>query len=177
MGARHSEYRDAPALSRTATAPTAVLWVRRIDVVGLAHHLALRGVLLTPQAACASQDLCVVVSVLVVDDDPQWRDFMRLILTASGLTVVAEASSIAAALDAARLHRPAAALVDLGLPDGDGTALARDLLKFAWRPRVVLTSTDPDGMRGCDLTSMGVAGFVSKENLPEADLHALLAGG
>jgi DNA-binding NarL/FixJ family response regulator len=118
----------------------------------------------------------VGVSVLVVDDDPQWRDFMRQLVTAAGLTVVAEAGSVAAALDAARLHRPAAALVDLGLPDGDGAVLARDLVAMAWHPRVLLTSTDPDGMRGGDLASIGVAGFVSKENLPETDLQALLTG-
>jgi DNA-binding NarL/FixJ family response regulator len=119
----------------------------------------------------------VVVSVLVVDDDPQWRDFMRLLVTAAGLTVVAEAGSVEAALAAAAAHRPEAALVDLGLPDGDGASLARDLLALSWSPRVVLTSTDPDGMRGCDLASLGVAAFVSKEDLPDAALDALLAGG
>jgi CheY-like chemotaxis protein len=164
------------ALSPTAIAPTDVVWVRRIAAVGLAHAHVLPGVLLTARATGGGQNPCVVVSVLVVDDDPQWRDFMRLLLTGAGLTVVAEAGSVAAAMEAARLHRPAAALIDLGLPDGDGSALALDLLALAWRPRVVLTSTDPDGMHGCDLAAMGVAGFVSKEDLAEAGLHALLTG-
>jgi DNA-binding NarL/FixJ family response regulator len=118
----------------------------------------------------------VAASVLVVDDDPQWRDFMRLLVTAAGLTVVAEAGSVAEALAAADAHRPEAALVDLNLPDGDGARLARDLGQRTWRPRIVLTSTDPDGLRGCDLGSLGIAAFVSKENLPDASLATLLAG-
>ena len=119
----------------------------------------------------------MVVSVLVVDDDAQWRAFMRRLVTAAGLTVVAEADSVRAAMDAARRHRPAAALVDLGLPDGDGAALAGDLRELPWAPRIVLTSTDPDGMRGADLRSLGITAFVSKAELPDTALRELLADG
>jgi DNA-binding NarL/FixJ family response regulator len=119
----------------------------------------------------------MAVSVLVVDDDAQWRAFMRRLVTAAGLTVVAEAESVASALAAARRHRPAAALVDLGLPDGDGAALAGDLLRLPWALRIVLTSTDPDGMRGCDLGALGIVAFVSKADLPDTALRELLADG
>jgi DNA-binding NarL/FixJ family response regulator len=116
-------------------------------------------------------------SVLVVDDDARWRAFMRRLVLAAGLTVVADADSVAAAMAAARRHRPAAALIDLGLPDGDGAALARDLLQLPWPLRVVLTSSDPDGMRGCDLHALGIAAFVSKADLADAALRELLTDG
>jgi DNA-binding NarL/FixJ family response regulator len=119
----------------------------------------------------------MAVSVLVVDDDPQWRAFMRRLVVAAGLTVVAEAESVQTAIEAARRHQPAAALVDLGLPDGDGAALAGDLRALPSPPRIVLTSTDPDGMRGCDLEALGIVAFVSKAELPDTALHALLAEG
>ena len=83
-------------------------------------------------------------SVLVVDDDPVFRDLARRLLAADGLEVVAEAESLAGALDAAHALRPDAVLVDIDLPDGDGLTLARRLSALPWRPRIVLTSTDPD---------------------------------
>jgi ActR/RegA family two-component response regulator len=51
------------------------------------------------------------------------RRLARLLLAAHGLDVVAEAGSVADALSTARQVRPAAALADVELPDGDGFAL------------------------------------------------------
>src|SRR3954462_7706057 len=59
-------------------------------------------------------------SIIVVDDDPVFRDLARRVLAGQGLVVVAESDSIATALDLVHALRPDAALVDLGLPDGDG---------------------------------------------------------
>ena len=81
-------------------------------------------------------------SVLVVDDDPEFRRLAWRLLAASGLTVVGEADSVAAALAAAARLEPSAILLDVELPDGDGITLARELAALPWRPRVVLTSID-----------------------------------
>jgi CheY-like chemotaxis protein len=81
----------------------------------------------------------VTPTVFVVDDDPEFRRLAIRLLTASGLTVVGEADSLSGTLaDAGRL-KPAAFLVDVELPDGDGLTLARELAALPWRPRVVLT--------------------------------------
>jgi CheY-like chemotaxis protein len=77
-------------------------------------------------------------AVLVVDDDPVFRSLARRTLIAEGLVVVGEAESVATAMAAAHALRPDAVLVDVGLPDGDGVALARALTALPWRPRVVL---------------------------------------
>jgi DNA-binding NarL/FixJ family response regulator len=115
--------------------------------------------------------------VLVIDDDPVFRGLARRILTASGLSVVGEASSVEEAIEAADLLRPDAALVDVGLPDGDGIELAQRLATLPWRPRVVLTSSDPDAATCEDLHRIGAAGFVAKDELPNAPLTELLGPG
>jgi CheY-like chemotaxis protein len=73
-------------------------------------------------------------SVLVVDDDPEFRQLAGRLLAASGLTVVGEADSVAAALAAAARLEPSAILLDVELPDGDGVTLARELAALPWAP-------------------------------------------
>jgi DNA-binding NarL/FixJ family response regulator len=114
-------------------------------------------------------------AVLLVDDDPVFRGLARRIVTAAGLDVVGEADSIAAAIDAARELRPDCAVVDVGLPDGSGVALAGELAALPWRPRILLTSTDADAADPEAVTRSGAAGFVRKSDLPGAGLELLLA--
>jgi DNA-binding NarL/FixJ family response regulator len=112
--------------------------------------------------------------VLVVDDDPSFRSLARRLLVASGLAVVGEAESVATAIAAAHELRPDGALVDVGLPDGDGIALARELSALPWRPCVILTSTDPDAATPDDVRGSGAGGFFPKDQLPDAPLSRLL---
>jgi two-component system nitrate/nitrite response regulator NarL len=117
----------------------------------------------------------VPASVLLVDDDPDFRRLARRILTAAGLGVVREAGTVAAATAAALELRPEGALVDVGLPDGDGIALAAELAALPWRPRVVITSTDADAASPDDVLRSGALGFVPKAELPSAPLLQLLS--
>jgi two-component system nitrate/nitrite response regulator NarL len=115
-------------------------------------------------------------SVLVVDDDPEFRELAGRLLAASGLTVVGEADSVAAALAAATRLEPSAILVDVELPDGDGVTLARELAALPWHPRVVLTSIDEDITTTDDARNAGARAFVHKTELPNAPLAQLLSG-
>ena len=92
--------------------------------------------------------------MLIVDDDPAFRTLAGL-LSESGFVVVGEAESVAGALETARRVRPAAALVDVGLPDGDGFELARQLTALPWQPRVVLTSMHPNAGRARKFAGAG----------------------
>jgi DNA-binding NarL/FixJ family response regulator len=114
-------------------------------------------------------------TVLVVDDDPVFRSLARRTLVGDGLVVVGEADSVAAAIAAAQSLRPDAVLIDVGLPDGDGVTLARELTALPWRPRIVLTSTDPDAATPEAVRSSGAIAFVPKDDLPTASLERLLA--
>jgi DNA-binding NarL/FixJ family response regulator len=114
-------------------------------------------------------------SVLVVDDDPQFRRLAARMLVAVGLVVAGEAETAVAAVAAVGALRPDGVLVDVGLPDRDGISLAQELAALPWRPRVVLTSSDPDAAGPRDVQASGAAAFVPKEQLPNAALHRLLA--
>ena len=113
-------------------------------------------------------------TVLLVDDDPRFRALARRMLIAAGLGVVGEAGTAAAATAAALDLRPDTMLVDVGLPDKDGIALAGELTALPWRPRVLLTSTDPDAASADDVLRAGANGFVPKADLPNAPLMRLL---
>jgi CheY-like chemotaxis protein len=113
-------------------------------------------------------------SVLVVDDDPEFRRLAGRLLADSGLIVVGEAGSVAAALAAADLLEPSAILLDVELPDGDGVALARELTALPWRPRVLLTSINGDITTSEEARSAGARAFVHKAELPNVALAQLL---
>jgi DNA-binding NarL/FixJ family response regulator len=115
-------------------------------------------------------------SVLLVDDDPAFRQLARRIVTAAGLSVVGEADTVATAIVAARELRPDSALVDVGLPDGDGITLAGALTALPSPPRVILTSSDADAAGPGDVSRSGAAGFVPKADLPGVALRLLLGG-
>jgi DNA-binding response OmpR family regulator len=119
----------------------------------------------------------VTTSVLVVDDDAGFRGLALRILTAAGFDICGEADTWAGGLEAALDLRPPAILVDARLPDGDGIALARQMMALPWAPRVVLISSDVDVAAEvaevAETTGDGVT-FVPKSDLPDAPLDQLL---
>jgi DNA-binding NarL/FixJ family response regulator len=119
--------------------------------------------------------IAAMPGVLVVDDDAAFRALMRRLLTAEGLAVVGEADGVATAIAAARELEPDGALVDVRLGDGDGIALAQELLALPWRPRVVLTSTHSDAATPDEVRRWGAGGFFPKDQLPNAPLRLLLS--
>jgi two-component system, OmpR family, KDP operon response regulator KdpE len=78
-------------------------------------------------------------TVLVVEDEPQIRRFVRESLERDGMRV-AEASNAANGLAVAAKSRPAAIVLDLGLPDRDGLTFIRDLRLWSKTPIVVLSA-------------------------------------
>lgn len=83
-------------------------------------------------------------SVLVVDDDPHVRRFLRTALVGHGHAVV-EAGSVAEALAELARQPPAVVLLDLGLPDGDGLAVLRALRPDSRVPVIVLSARGQEG--------------------------------
>jgi DNA-binding NarL/FixJ family response regulator len=115
--------------------------------------------------------------VLIVDDDVEFRGLAARVLAATGLQVIGEAGTWAEGAAAAAELRPDAALVDVGLPDGDGIALAEHLVALPWRPRVVVASSDPEATSTEAVQSFGAIGFMPKDMLPDGTLAAMLRGG
>jgi two-component system KDP operon response regulator KdpE len=83
----------------------------------------------------------VTARVLVVEDDRAMRRFLVSALETQGYAA-AEAVSIAQAERSLAQDPPAAILLDLGLPDGDGVTLLRRLRATSRIPVIVLSARD-----------------------------------
>ncbi|MEV4348238.1 response regulator transcription factor [Actinoplanes sp. NPDC049596] len=113
-------------------------------------------------------------SILVVDDDSSVRGLVVRILRSWGHTAIGEAGSITEALTYADAWRPGVALVDVGLPDGDGFSLTRQLRARPWAMRVVLFSSDADPANIPAATRAGAAAFFPKDELLSPVLRQLI---
>jgi two-component system KDP operon response regulator KdpE len=76
--------------------------------------------------------------VLVVDDEPAIRRFLRVSLTAHGYTVF-ESTCGQEALSDVIAHRPDLMILDLGLPDVDGIEVTRRLREWTPLPIIILS--------------------------------------
>lgn len=116
----------------------------------------------------------MVRSVLVVDDDAEFVALVARMFRAVGVEQILTASDAAGALAEAATHRPAGALIDIGLPDRSGADLAQEFAMLSWSPRVVLTSSDRDWVVAGDSVPVAAAvPFVPKEDLAEDTLRKL----
>ncbi|MEV5706400.1 response regulator transcription factor [Actinoallomurus sp. NPDC052274] len=106
--------------------------------------------------------------VLLVDDEPMVRAFLRTILgSAEDIEVVAEAHDGAAGLEAVRRHRPDVVLMDLRMPGMDGLTAIERVNELADPPNVVVLTTfdaDPYVLRAL---RAGATGFLVKSTPPE----------
>lgn len=127
-----------------------------------------------PDSALAvAHDGCVPQSVLIVDDHEPFRRVIGALLRDSGHHIVGEAATGAQGLQAAARLRPQAVLLDVGLPDMDGFAVAAGLTADATGPAVVLTSADPGpDFEGLALRA-GARRFVAKDELATVALADL----
>lgn len=80
-------------------------------------------------------------SVLVVEDDTSIKKMLSGILTENGYRAL-DAKSGAEALALARAHNPDLILLDLGLPDLDGSEVARQLREWSSAPIIVVSGRD-----------------------------------
>lgn len=79
------------------------------------------------------------VTVLVVEDEPQMRRFIRASLSSHGYRVL-EAERAQEAVMMLTGHNPEIVLLDLGLPDGDGIDLTREIRGWSRVPLIVISA-------------------------------------
>lgn len=77
--------------------------------------------------------------VLVVEDEPQMRKFLRASLTSHDFRLL-EASTAKEAIASCTTHAPEIILLDLGLPDLDGIELTRRLREWTRVPIIVISA-------------------------------------
>ncbi|HVI85408.1 MAG TPA: response regulator, partial [bacterium] len=109
--------------------------------------------------------------VLVIDDDQAIRRFLRVTLRAHGYSVF-EAGSARAALVAVGTVRPDVMILDLGLPDGDGVELTRQLRDRDQVPILILSVKDQEGDKIAALEA-GADDYLTKP-FGVGELHARL---
>lgn len=78
-------------------------------------------------------------TAIVIEDEPQIRRFVRGALGAEGWAVH-EAGTLREGLTAAGTRQPDLLVLDLGLPDGDGVSLIRDVRGWSAVPIIVLSA-------------------------------------
>lgn len=77
--------------------------------------------------------------VLIVEDEPQIRRFVRTALESEGCQAH-ETDTVARGLIEAGTRKPDLLILDLGLPDGDGIELIRELRTWSGLPILVLSA-------------------------------------
>lgn len=77
--------------------------------------------------------------VMIVEDEPQMRRFLRVSLESHGYRLI-EAGSVEEAVRLGVDHNPDLVLLDLGLPDGDGIDLTKRLREWSTVPIIVISA-------------------------------------
>jgi two-component system KDP operon response regulator KdpE len=99
-------------------------------------------------------------TILIVEDEPEIRRFVRSALEAEGYRVVEAASGHRGSIDAAT-YKPDVLIVDLGLPDFDGVELIRRVREWSRMPIVVLSARIQEHAK-VDALDAGADDYVTK---------------
>ena len=109
--------------------------------------------------------------VLIVDDSPAMRTFVRRVIDMSGFDLANcfEASHGGEALDLLRHEWVDAILTDINMPVMDGQEFLRRLSEDEMLRSIpaIVISTDSTAHRMASMASLGARGYVTKPFLPE----------
>src|SRR6266511_6075794 len=98
--------------------------------------------------------------IIVIEDEPDIRRFLRASLLSNGYRLV-EATSGGEGLQAAETRQPDLVIVDLGLPDMDGLEVIRRIREWTPVPIVVLSARGQERDKVAAL-DVGADDYVSK---------------
>jgi len=102
-----------------------------------------------------------VLRILVVDDEPAIRRFLRASLGAQGYQVI-EAQTATSALELFRRNTPDVVVLDLGLPDGDGFDVIRTLRENGSAAPIIVLSSRTDEAGKVRALDLGADDYVTK---------------
>ncbi len=98
--------------------------------------------------------------ILVIDDEPQILRFLRTSLIANGFDVV-EARTGAEGRRLAECEKPDLIVLDLGLPDGDGKDVLRDIRAKSETPVLILSAREREAEK-VEALDLGADDYVNK---------------
>lgn len=80
-----------------------------------------------------------MATILIVEDEKEIRRFLRIALEGEHFRVV-DADTLSRGLIEAATRKPELAILDLGLPDGEGLEFIRDVRQWSSMPIIVLSA-------------------------------------
>ena len=102
-------------------------------------------------------------TAVLVEDDDEVRDLIELLFELDGrFTVVATIGDGQAGVDAVRLHRPTAVVLDLHLPTVSGAAAISAMRHDSPESRIVVFSAFPDPFTLLDVLGHGADSYLDK---------------
>jgi DNA-binding NarL/FixJ family response regulator len=114
------------------------------------------------------------IRLMLVDDHEVVRLGLRALFSQTGrVEVVAEAGTVADAIERAAKHRPDLVLMDLRLPDGTGLDACRDILSANPGTRVLFLTSHSDEEAVTSTILAGAAGYLLKEIGSKALINAI----
>jgi two-component system nitrate/nitrite response regulator NarL len=118
----------------------------------------------------------VPTTVLIADDHPLFREAIaRVIRSRPDLELVAEAVDGRAALDKIRELAPDVAVIDVRMPELDGSDVLASLREEGLRTNVVFLSAFLDSKTVYDAVAAGASAYLSKEADSEEIVDAIAA--
>ena len=105
----------------------------------------------------------MVVRVLIVDDQPPFREAARMVVEMTdGFEVAGEADNGETAVEMAATMKPDLVLMDVQMPGIDGLEATRQIMQAPEPPRVLVMSTHESGDYAGPAEAAGAIGFIPK---------------
>src|SRR5450432_4608738 len=118
------------------------------------------------------------LSLLIVDDHEVVREGLAALLgRRPEFSVVAEAGTVAEAIEAARRFKPDLVVMDVRLPDGSGVEACREIRSEMPETRVVMLTSYPDEDAVLSAIIAGASGYLLKQTRARDLVAALEAVG
>ncbi|MFC9475371.1 response regulator [Nocardia sp. NPDC056952] len=103
-----------------------------------------------------------VITVMVVDDHPMWREGVSRDLAEAGFEVLATADGVGTASRRAAAVQPDVVLMDMQLTDGNGAAATAEVLRVSPHSRVLVLSASAERDDVLDAIKAGASGYLVK---------------
>ena len=114
------------------------------------------------------------IRVLICDDHEIVREGLRTLLAGrSDMRVVAEAGTVADAVEAATRETPDVVIMDVRLPDGSGVEACREIREMLPDTKVIMLTSYPDDEALYASIIAGASGYLLKQTRAKALVEAI----
>ncbi len=110
-----------------------------------------------------------MAKILIVDDSTLSRGILRRILQTEGHSII-EAKNGLMGIESYYIEKPDLVLLDIAMPDMQGTEVLEKLLAFDDRARIVMATADLQELTRASVMAAGALGYLTKPYNPEAVL-------